>query len=154
MTKPRIRKKTQIQIEFGKRLKSKRQELGFTQEELAEKAGLDSTYVGSIERGERNVSLGNIIVLAEALATSPNELIPGIHHRKKDQAKIEFGKNLKSKREELGFTQEELAEKAGLNPIFIEFSERGEGDIRFENILALAQALKILPKDLLSNIGS
>ena len=76
MSQSRIRKKTEIQVEFGKHLKNKRQELHLTQEELAEKAGLDVTYVGSIERGERNVSLGNIIALAQALMISPNELIP------------------------------------------------------------------------------
>ena len=153
MSQLNIRKKTQIQVEFGKRLKNKRQELGLTQEELAEKADLDATYVGSIERGERNVSLGNIIALAHALMISPNELIPGEHHRKKEQTKVAFGKCLKSKREERGLTQEELAEKAGLNSIFIECCERGEGTISFENIIALAQALRILPKDLMSGIG-
>jgi len=47
-----------------------------TQEELAEKAGLHHTYVGSVERGERNIVFGNIIALAKALKCSLKDLIP------------------------------------------------------------------------------
>lgn len=46
-----------------------------SQEALAHKAGLHRTYVGSIERGERNVSLDNIYVLAAALDLSPADLL-------------------------------------------------------------------------------
>lgn len=152
VAKSRIRKKTQTQIEFGKRLRSKRQELNFTQELLAEKAGLTDSYIGSVERGERNVSLGNILALAQALMISPKELIPDSCQQKKMQAKVEFGKRLKNKRQERGFTQEALAEKADLDSIYIEFFERGEGNISFENIITLALALKVSPKDLIPEI--
>lgn len=52
---------------FGKRVRSAREARGWSQEYLAEKAGMDRTYVGGIERGERNPALLNINRLAEAL---------------------------------------------------------------------------------------
>jgi transcriptional regulator with XRE-family HTH domain len=54
----------------------RRFEMGITQEELAEKANLHPTYVGSVERGERNIALENIVALASALACSPKDLMP------------------------------------------------------------------------------
>jgi transcriptional regulator with XRE-family HTH domain len=149
----RIRKKTQVQIEFGKRLKTKRQELGFTQEQLAEKAGLTHSYLGSIERGERNVSLGNIVALAKALMISPQELIPNLEQQNQVQAKIELGKHLKSKRLERGWTQQELALKAKLTVRDIELFERGEGIMSFDALVVLAKALKISLKGLIPETG-
>ena len=70
------RKRTSIRIEFGKRLREKRYDANLTQEELAEKANLHPTYVGSVERGERNIALENIIALAKALSCSPKDLLP------------------------------------------------------------------------------
>jgi transcriptional regulator with XRE-family HTH domain len=46
-----------------------------SQEELAHRSGLDRSYVGSIERGERNVSIDNIAVLAHALSVSIADLM-------------------------------------------------------------------------------
>ena len=76
MSKSHNQKKTAGRIEFGKRLKRKRKEREYTQEVLAEKAGLAPNYVGSVERGERNIGLENIIILAKALAVSPKEFMP------------------------------------------------------------------------------
>ena len=50
--------------------------IGITQEELAEKADLHPTYVGSVERGERNIALENIIALAKGLGCSSKDLMP------------------------------------------------------------------------------
>ena len=63
---------------FGDRIRKKRAELGLSQEELAEVAELHRTYVGSVERGERNVSLFNILRLAKALKVDPGELLAGL----------------------------------------------------------------------------
>jgi transcriptional regulator with XRE-family HTH domain len=56
-------------------LKRLRVATGFSQEALAERAGLHRTYVSSIERAERNVSLENIFRLADALGVDPRELL-------------------------------------------------------------------------------
>lgn len=70
------RQKTPIRKAFGIKVRMKRYELGLTQEELAEKADIYPNYVGSVERGERNIALENIISLANALKCSPKDLMP------------------------------------------------------------------------------
>jgi transcriptional regulator with XRE-family HTH domain len=64
--------------EFGRRVRRRRGELGLTLEQLAERAGMHWTYVGSVERGERNISLVNIVRLARALAIGPEDLVRGL----------------------------------------------------------------------------
>ena len=59
---------------FGKRVRELRTARGFSQEELADRAGLHYTYVGGIERGERNPAFVNIGRIAAALGVSLAEL--------------------------------------------------------------------------------
>jgi transcriptional regulator with XRE-family HTH domain len=59
---------------FGKSVRALREERGYSQEELAERAGFHRNYVGGIERGERNVTLENIAKLAKALAVQTRDL--------------------------------------------------------------------------------
>jgi transcriptional regulator with XRE-family HTH domain len=63
-----------IRVRFGKALRERRHKLGVSQEEFADLCGLDRTYVGGIERGERNVALVNIEKIAKALRIPLSEL--------------------------------------------------------------------------------
>ncbi len=62
-----------IQKKFGSRLRQIRQNMGLSQEELGHLSNLDRSYVGGVERGERNISLVNIHKIADALNISPKE---------------------------------------------------------------------------------
>lgn len=69
------KREQKIKKEFGDRVRSIRKNKGLSQEALALKCELDRTYIGSVERGERNVSLLNICKIAAALGVSPRELM-------------------------------------------------------------------------------
>lgn len=58
---------------FGEMVRRLRKEQGLSQESLALACCLDRTYIGGIERGERNLSLVNIVKIAKALGVSPKE---------------------------------------------------------------------------------
>lgn len=60
---------------FGLRIQTLRRKKRLSQEDLAEIAGLHRTYISSLERGQRNVSLKNIIKLAVALKISPGKMM-------------------------------------------------------------------------------
>ena len=63
---------------FGETVRRFRENEGISQEALAERCGLHRTYIGSIERGERNVSLANIVRVAHALGLEPGSLLEGL----------------------------------------------------------------------------
>ncbi len=67
-----------IKKKLGKRVKQLRQENGLSQEALAHLAELDRTYIPSIEKGERNISLEVIQKLASAFEMTIGELLKGI----------------------------------------------------------------------------
>lgn len=60
---------------FGERVKEERLKQGLSQEELAARAGVHRTYIGMIERAEKNITLENIEKIAKALGMKPSELI-------------------------------------------------------------------------------
>lgn len=62
---------------LANRVREERMRQGISQEALAEKTGLHRTYIGSIERGERNVSIDNIDRLARALGIRAADLLSG-----------------------------------------------------------------------------
>lgn len=70
-----------IQALFGQRVRELRKARGFSQEELAHRAGMHYTYLGGIERGERNPALLNISRLAKALGVSLADLFPDSYGR-------------------------------------------------------------------------
>jgi transcriptional regulator with XRE-family HTH domain len=65
---------TEIEVQFGKRIRQLRMGEGLSQEELAFRAGIHRTYLGGIERGERNPALRNISRIAVALGVELSEL--------------------------------------------------------------------------------
>jgi transcriptional regulator with XRE-family HTH domain len=77
---------------FGLRLSEIRKNRGWSQERLAEKSGLARSYVGGVERGQRNIALLNICRLANALGLPPSALLapPGIEtvNKRADKAVV------------------------------------------------------------------
>ena len=63
---------------FGQRVKEKRTSANLSQEELAYKAGVHRTYIGMIERGEKNITLLSIEKIAKALNTNIEEIFKGL----------------------------------------------------------------------------
>ena len=70
--------------QFGNRLRDLRLQRELSQERLAELAGLHRTYLGGVERGERNVSLINLVAIANALDLPLSTLFEGIADRNLD----------------------------------------------------------------------
>lgn len=63
---------------FGKNLRAARKAAGFSQEGFTYHCGLDRSYVGQVERGEKNVTLKTIVTLASALESSASALVEGV----------------------------------------------------------------------------
>ena len=59
---------------LGQEIKSRREQLGLSQEKLADKCGFDRTYISMLERGKRNPSLLNLLRVAQGLGASVSEL--------------------------------------------------------------------------------
>jgi len=71
-------KRNRVLTAFGTNVRRRRETLDLTQEQLAEKADLDQTYISGIERGIRNPSVLSIVRLAKALGTTASEISEGI----------------------------------------------------------------------------
>ena len=71
--------KKQILVNFGNKVREERLKRSLSQEDLAAKAGVHRTYIGMVERAEKNISLINIVKIACALHVQPAELMRGLH---------------------------------------------------------------------------
>ena len=71
-----------IQIEFGKRIKELRENIGLSQEKFSLKIGMDRTYYASVESGKRNISLKNIEKIANGFDISIAQLFTEITNNK------------------------------------------------------------------------
>jgi transcriptional regulator with XRE-family HTH domain len=67
--------KTEILIQFGNRVRELRTQRSWSQEELAEITGFHRTYIGMVERAERNLSLTNVEVFAKVFEMNVSELL-------------------------------------------------------------------------------
>ncbi|MFI4957384.1 MAG: helix-turn-helix domain-containing protein [Gammaproteobacteria bacterium] len=65
-------------IKLGEKIRDLRKEKGFSQESFAYEVGLDRTYIGGVERGERNIAALNLVRIAKALKVEVGELFPAI----------------------------------------------------------------------------
>lgn len=63
---------------LGQRVKKRRDRLGISQEVLADRSELHWTFVGQVERGQRNISLHNLLKLAAGLGIDPGKLVQGL----------------------------------------------------------------------------
>lgn len=81
-----MKTKNPILIQLGRNVRTLREQLGLSQEELAFRSGLDRTYVGGVERGERNIGVLNIVRVALALEVSPSMLVQGLEIHQEEQA--------------------------------------------------------------------
>lgn len=70
--------KNPILLQFGKNVQEYRRAQQMTQEQLAESAGVHRTYIGMIERAEKNITLLNIAKIANALKISPSVLLKNL----------------------------------------------------------------------------
>lgn len=64
-----------VAIQFGRRVRRERERQGISQERLGELAGMHRTYIGMIERAEKNITLPNIAKLAQALKVRMRDLV-------------------------------------------------------------------------------
>ena len=70
--------KREILIKFGKKVREERARLGLSQEELASRTGVHRTYIGMIERAEKNITLENIEKVSKALKISISDFFKGL----------------------------------------------------------------------------
>jgi transcriptional regulator with XRE-family HTH domain len=73
-----MRKTYPILVKLGSTIRSLRRRQKMSQEDLALEANLDRTYMGGIERGERNVAVMNLCKIAKALDVPPGRLLKGL----------------------------------------------------------------------------
>ena len=69
-------------IQLGENIRSLREQQGLSQEDLAEKADLDRTYIGGVERGERNLTILSALKVADALGICLSNLVEGVSNGK------------------------------------------------------------------------
>ncbi len=62
-------------VKLGLAIRKERNKLGLSQEKFAEKAGLHRTYIGHIERGEKNITVGGLLKIVKALGISASQLL-------------------------------------------------------------------------------
>ena len=77
--------KSNIQVSFGKCIKTFRKETGLSQEKFALKIGMDRTYYASVESGKRNISIINIKKIADGFGISLSDLFSAIDNYKEDE---------------------------------------------------------------------
>jgi len=89
-------------VGMGKRIADLREERGWTQKQLAERAGLSITFLSEVENGKRNISYGKLLRIADELGTSMDYLARGVQSDPRPRPPVEFPSALSDAAEEKG----------------------------------------------------
>lgn len=110
----------------GENIKYYRTKLGMTQEELAERAGINRSYLAGLERGRRNTTLKTVEMLAQALGVSSVDLVGSADVLPEKKLIKSFGEKLFALRKRDNLSQRQLGEILGVSGSHIGALERGE----------------------------
>ncbi|WP_279610467.1 helix-turn-helix transcriptional regulator [Burkholderia gladioli] len=137
---------------FANGVKAFRKLRGWSQEELAKRAGLNRTYVSGIERGSINIRLDNISKLAESLAVRACQLFDSetghgdsLPLLTSTDLRTEVAGHVRAQRKQKGISQERLAEIAGFHRTYVGNVERGIANLSLDDLAALATVLGVDP---------
>lgn len=92
---------------MGRRIAELREERGWTQKELAEKAGLSVTFLSEVENGRTNISSAKLLLIADALDTTMDFLARGIHAEPRPRPLVKFPPELSDAAEKEGWSYAE-----------------------------------------------
>lgn len=76
-----------MQQHLGQRIRKLRTAQGWSQEEFADRCGLHRTYMGSVERGERNLTLRSLVTISKCLGITLSELVLGLERKEGTSAR-------------------------------------------------------------------
>lgn len=117
---------------------------------MAERAGLNRTYVSGVERGTINIRLDNIEKLARALEVPASQFLEGTGSRNEKKLptprtdlRSEVARHIRATRKLAGVSQERLAEVAGFHRTYAGNIERGIANLSLDDLEALALVLKV-----------
>jgi transcriptional regulator with XRE-family HTH domain len=79
-----------VQQALGRRIRELRSKRGWSQEDFADICGLHRTYMGSIERGERNLTIVSILTVAQHLEMTVSQLLSGLERRAADRVRLDL----------------------------------------------------------------
>ncbi len=71
----------EILVALGQRVRELRKKKGFSQEAFADATGLHRTWMGAVERGERNLSFHNLVLISKALGITLSQLVSGLEKK-------------------------------------------------------------------------
>lgn len=149
--------------QFGERMRAARIAAGLSQVALSEATQLDRAAISFLERAERSPDLSTLVRVAQALATTPSELLEGIgagsfsfdppSYRGVGSApEARLGANLRAARHGADLSQETLGFEAEVDRAAISVYERGGRGPNLRTILKLSRALGMRPSTLLAGV--
>ncbi|WP_366919183.1 helix-turn-helix domain-containing protein [Burkholderia seminalis] len=141
---------------FASGVRAVRKLKGLSQEGLAERAGLNRTYVSGVERGSINIRLDNMEKLASALDVHAAQFLCATDSEKSlpvagGDLRSEVARHLREIRKSVGFSQEHLGEVAGFHRTYVGNVERGVANLSLDDLAVLASVLKVDPARLLGD---